>query len=296
MDEVELRQLRCLVALAEESTFTDAAIRLGTSQPAVSRAIARLEDVLNVRLVERTTRSVALTAAGQLFYDRAVSALETIDDAVDAVRGRTRPLRIGYAWAAFGHHTSTILRRWREQFPAVELEVHRIDERDAGLTRGRVDVAVIRGPFEVTGFHTELLFTEMRLAALPAGHPLAHRSELTIGELTGLVVLTSSVGTTTLELWPADVRPKSEVVVDNVDEWLTVIAAGAAIGVTAEATAFQHPHPGIVFVALPGVARIPVQLAWPERRPHPSVVQFAEHVRRCVASPTTSRAPEPDPA
>jgi DNA-binding transcriptional LysR family regulator len=286
MNEVDLRQVRCLVAVAEEGTFTDAAIRLGTSQPAVSRAIARLEDALDARLIERTTRSVALTPAGQVFYNRSVEALAAIDEAIDAVRGDTRPLRVGYAWAAFGRHTSTILRRWRQEFPPVALEVHRIDERDAALTKGRVDVAVIRGPFQADGLHIELLFTEMRLGALPAGHSLAGRAHLAIDELRGPIVLNPSVGTTTLELWPADVRPTSSLEVDNVDEWLTVIASGAAMGVTAEATAFQHPHPGIVFVPLPDVARIPVQLAWPERRPHPSVVEFADLVRRCVANPS----------
>lgn len=61
---VELRQLRCLVAIVETGTFTDAAIELGISQAAVSRTLASLEAELGVRLLRRTTREVALTAAG----------------------------------------------------------------------------------------------------------------------------------------------------------------------------------------------------------------------------------------
>src|ERR1700734_401174 len=61
---VELRQLRCLVAIADAGTFTDAAIDLGISQAAASRTIASLETALGVRLLRRTTRQVSLTAAG----------------------------------------------------------------------------------------------------------------------------------------------------------------------------------------------------------------------------------------
>src|SRR5260370_13079415 len=61
---IELRQLRCLVAVAEAGSFTDAAIDLGISQAAASRSVATLESALGVRLLRRTTREVSLTAAG----------------------------------------------------------------------------------------------------------------------------------------------------------------------------------------------------------------------------------------
>ena len=281
---LEVAFLRVLVALAEEGTFTDAAIRLGTGQPTVSRTLARFEAAVGVRLVERTTRSLRLTAAGEACYPAAVDALATLDSVVDAAQGRVRPLRLGYAWAAFGQHTSAILRAWREQRPEVPLEVHRVDERSAGLRTGFVDVAVRRDAVVDPHVHVEPIFDEERVAAVPVGSPLAERETLQLEDLADqLVALSPSAGTTTLELWPRAVRPTRVVQVTNTDEWLLAIASGEAVGVTADSTAHQHPHPGVRFVPLLGVPGITVSLVWPVHRVHPALPDFVAIVRRCVA-------------
>jgi DNA-binding transcriptional LysR family regulator len=285
-DSLEPRLLRVLVALAEEGSFTDAAVRLGTGQPAVSRALARLEVVLGVRLVERTTRSVRLTVAGRSCYPAAVEALAGLEVVADAAQGRGRPLRLGYAWAALGPYTSAILRAWRAQHPEVTLEVHRVDERSAGLRTGAVDVAVRRDAVVDPGVHVEPIFTEGRLAAVPAGSELAGRPSLTLADLADQVVaLSPAAGTTTLDLWPATARPTQVVEVTNTDEWLLAIAVGGAVGVTPASTATQHAHPGVRFVPLTAVPDVTVALVWPERGPHPAVPAFAALVRACVDDP-----------
>src|ERR1700683_3461685 len=109
---VELRQLRCLAAIGDAGSFTDAAIDLGISQAAVSRTMASLEAVLGVRLLRRTTREVTLTAAGNRVLPHARRALAEAQDVVrEAAAGHTR-LRIGYAWSAMGRHTTPFQRRW----------------------------------------------------------------------------------------------------------------------------------------------------------------------------------------
>jgi DNA-binding transcriptional LysR family regulator len=284
VDGLDVRSLRVLVALAEEGTFTDAAIRLGTGQPSVSRTLARFEALLGVQLVQRTTRSLSLTPAGEACYAAAVDALAALETVVDAARGHVRPLRLGYAWAALGRHTSTVLRAWRELRPDVHLEAHRIDDRTAGLRRGLVDVAVRRDDVGDPDVHVEPIFTEGRLAAVPVGSPLAGRESLTLADLTDQVVaLSPSAGTTTLDLWPRDARPTRVVEVTNTDEWLLAIAAEEAVGVTAQSTADQHPHPGVRFVPLRGVPVITVSLVWPVHRAHPALADFVDTVRRCVA-------------
>jgi DNA-binding transcriptional LysR family regulator len=285
-DQVDLRQLRALVALAEEGTFTDAAIRLGTSQPVVSRAIARLEELVGVRLVERTTRTVALTAAGQALAAAAERSIQELDHALATVGAGTRPLRLGFAWAAFGRHTTAILRSWRIDHPDLPIEVHRVDERYAGLTRGLIDIAIVRGDVDTGGpFASRELLTERRLAALPSGHPLAGRGDVVLAELTETMAITPSIGTTTLDLWPGPQRPRDTVTVDNIDEWLSVISSGAAIGVTPESTAVLHAHPGIAYVPIADAPAVVVNLVWPREHPHGAVREFAEHVQRCIEAP-----------
>jgi DNA-binding transcriptional LysR family regulator len=284
MNGLELRHLQALVALAEEGTFTDAAIRLGISQSAVSRTVVALEQIVLTRLVERTTRTVALTPAGERVYAAAILAIASVDDVVRAAHGTVRPLRLGYAWSALGRHTTAVLQRWRTEHPEVPLEVHRIDERAAGLARGAVDIGVIRGRVDDGDLTTQLIFDEPRMAAFPTAHRLAGRSSVRLGELTADTVLLTANGTTTLELWPAAIRPQSTLHVDNLDEWLTEIAGGLAVGVTVESTAILHAHPGIAFVPVSDAGRVTVQLAWPAKRAHPATADFVALVTEVVST------------
>src|SRR4051794_22549825 len=209
---IELAHLRVLVALADEGTFTDAAIRLGLSQPAVSRSLARLEQLLGVHLVQRTTRALSLTPAGRACYDAALPVLRGVEAVIAAAHGRAMPLRLGYSWAALGPYTQDVLRTWREQHPDVPLEVHRVDDRSGGLATGAVDVAITRDAVRDRTLHTEPLFQEGRLAALPAESPLARRASLSLADLVDqVIVVVPAMGTTTLELWPPQQRPARTV-------------------------------------------------------------------------------------
>ena len=169
--DVELRHLRCLVAIVEAGGFTGAAAELGVTQPAVSRTLAALEDVLGVRLLRRTSREVVLTAAGErvLAHSRRVLA-EVEDLAREARSGGTR-LRIGHAWAAVGEHTVEFQRRWAVQHPDVTLHVVRTNSPTGGLAEGACDVAVVRTPSdahlpEPSRFDSAVVGLESRFCAL----------------------------------------------------------------------------------------------------------------------------------
>jgi DNA-binding transcriptional LysR family regulator len=284
VEGIELTHLRVLVALADEGTFTDAAVRLGVSQPAVSRALARFETLLGVPLVRRTTRALSLTDAGQAAYDVAVRVLAGVDELARAAHGRVAPLRLGYSWAAFGHHTAAILRTWRETRPDVPLEVHRVDDRNAGLANGFVDVAIRRDGVLDRGMTAEKIFDEGRMAAVPSDSALAARSTLALSDLADQVIaLVPTMGTTTLDLWPPALRPRLSVEVTNTDEWLMAISSGGAVGVTPESTPTQHPHPGVRFVPMPDVPGVTVSLVWAVGRAHPALAEFVAVVHQCVA-------------
>ncbi|MER5312218.1 LysR family transcriptional regulator [Streptomyces sp. NPDC002773] len=281
---IELRHLRCFLAIAEESSLTRAAARLHLTQPAVSRTLAALEQHLGARLVDRSTHHLALTAEGRAFQGRAAAALAAFEAAVDPARLRHRPLRLGHAWSAFGPYTTPLLRRWQREHPDTPLELLRIDDRTAGLTRGEVDAALLRGPVDAPGLVTEELTTEERVAAVPADGPLADRPRLTLDDLAGgTVVLNTVSGTTTLTLWPPAARPAATVTVANTDDWLTAIAAGRGVGVSSASTAALHPHPGVTYRPLPDAPALPVVLAWRDAFPHPATGALVAMAKEIVS-------------
>ncbi|MGW8886647.1 LysR family transcriptional regulator [Streptomyces sp. NPDC055749] len=280
---IELRHLRAFLAVADEGNVTRAAARLNLTQPAVSRTLAALEKHLGVRLVDRSTHHLALTAEGAAFRDKAAAAVAAFDEAVDPDRLRHWPLRIGHAWSAFGPYTTPLLRAWHERHPRTPLELLRIDDRTAGLTRGEVDAALLRGPVDTPGLVTEVLFTEDRVAAVTADGPLAARTSLTLSDLSdGPVVLNTVSGITTLDLWPPHDRPTTTLTVANTDDWLTAIAAGRASGVSAVSTAAMHPHAGVAYRPLDDAPPVPVLLARRDAPGHPALPELAALAREIV--------------
>jgi DNA-binding transcriptional LysR family regulator len=280
---MELRHLRCFLAIAEEGTLTRAATRLHLTQPVVSRTLRQLEDHLGVRLIDRSTHHLGLTAAGHSFRIRAASAVAAADAAFDPAQLGVWPLRLGHAWSTFGEFTVSLLRSWLQEYPDVPLELRRIEDRTAGLARGEVDAALLRGPVTTPGIRTEPLMMEPRLVAVPAGTPLAARSRLTLGDLAGYpVVLNAVPGTTTTDLWPASIRPEATIEVASTDDWLAAIAAGKAVGVTTTATASVHPNPGIAYRPLAGAADLTVSLAWTHPPTHPAIGKLVTLARELV--------------
>ncbi|MBO1330101.1 LysR family transcriptional regulator [Streptomyces sp. VRA16 Mangrove soil] len=274
--DVELRHLRCLVAIVDEGTFTDAAIRLGVSQAAVSRNLAALERALGVRLLRRTSREVTPTASGTRVVAHARRVLGEVDDLVQEATSGRSSVRIGYAWSAVGRHTSAFQRRWASAHPETDLHLVRTHSATAGLAEGRCDIAVVRRPVDARRFDSAIIGLERRLCALSADDPLARRRSLRLADLSERTLLIDRrTGTTTPELWPPESRPAIEETHD-VDDWLTVIAGGRCLGMTAESTAHQYPRPGVVYRPVKDAEPIAVRIAWWSDDPHPATQQVIE--------------------
>lgn len=267
---VQLRQLRCLVAIVDEGTLTDAAIALGISQAAVSRTLASLEADLGVRLLRRTTRSLAPTPAGTRVIVRARRLLAEADDLVREATSGHADLRLGHAWSALGRHTTTFQRRWAAGHPDTSLHLVRTNSPTAGLAESACDVAVVRSEPDPKRFAAEIVGLERRYCGVAADDPWARRRSLTMAEIaTRTLLVDRRVGTTTVELWPPDRRPVTEDVRD-VDDWLAAIGTGRVVGITAEATMAQYRRPDVVYRPIRDVAPIPVRLAWWRDDPHPA--------------------------
>ena len=268
--DLELRHLRCLVAIVDSGTFTDAAIDLGISQAAVSRNLIALEQVLGVRLLHRTSRNITPTTAGVHILAQARQVLAAVDNMVaEAATGHTR-LRIGHAWAAMGRHTREFQRRWAAAYPAVELHLIRTNSATGGLAEGLCDIAVLRTPADGNRFASAIVGHERRYCALAADDPWARRRSIRLDEIPQRTLLIDRrSGTTTPDLWPAGARPQTRPTLD-IDDWLSIIAAGGGIGITPEGTTAQYRRDGVVFRPLRDAPPIAVQMIWRRHDPHPS--------------------------
>ncbi|WP_404194823.1 LysR family transcriptional regulator [Streptomyces tauricus] len=274
--DVELRQLRCLVAIVDEGGFTDAAIALGVSQAAVSRTLASLERALEVRLLRRTSREVTPTATGLRVVAHARRVLGEVEGLVREAASGQSSLRIGYAWSALGRHTLAFQRAWAAARPATELELVRANSATAGLAEGTCELSVVRRPLDERRFDSVIVGLERRLCAMAADDPLARRRSVRLADLAGRVLLVDRrTGTTTTELWPPDARPKTRDFHD-IDDWLTAISTGRCVGMTAESTAHQYPRPGVVYRPVRDAEPIAVRLAWWRDDPPPAAPAVTE--------------------
>lgn len=270
--DVEVRGLRALVAVVDEGSFTDAAITLGVTQASVSRAVAALERAVGRRLLQRSTRQVRLTVTGARVLAHARRALDEVAAIRRVVDTGDTEVRVGYAWSALGRHTTAVQRRWSADHAGSALVLVQSATRTAGLVEGLVDLAVLRRPPDDPRVATDVVGAERRYAAVAATDPLARRRGVRLADFAGRVVgVDPLTGTTTDELWPSGVAPAGTRQVHGVEDWLTVVAAGQAVGITSEATARQHPRPGVVYRRVVDAPPVPVLLAWWRDDPPPAL-------------------------
>ena len=267
---LELKQLRCLVAIIDTGSFTDAALELGVSQAAVSRTLAGLEDHLGVRLVHRTSRSVAPTIAGTQALARARLLLSGAEELVREVTTGHRQLHIGHAWSAFGRQTREFLHRWQKQHPETALRLTRHNTPTGGLAEGLCDLAVLRAPLDLKPWAHALIGYEKRYVALASDDPWSRRRSIHLNEIpTRTLAIDHRTGTTTLELWADHEQPAIEYTSD-IDDWLTTISTGRCIGISPESTASQYQRTGITYRPLADALPVPVYLIWRTRDFHPA--------------------------
>jgi LysR family hydrogen peroxide-inducible transcriptional activator len=188
-------QLRAFLSVAEHLHFRAAAAALGVSQPALSAALAALEDNLGVQLVERTTRRVLLTEAGEALVAPAQAVVDSVEGFVDAAksgrRGLTGRLRLGIIPTVAPYLLPSALRAMRRLAPDLEPQVHEdltsrlLDE----LVGGRLDVAVVALPVAGQGLRETPLYDEDFVLAVPEASEWAGREGLPRSAIAALVPL-----------------------------------------------------------------------------------------------------------
>jgi DNA-binding transcriptional LysR family regulator len=189
---VELRQLRCFVAVAEELHFGRAAERLHMVQPTVSQLVQRLERELGIQLFDRSPRNVRLTQVGEEFLTAAKAVLAATDNAYAVAAGlataATGTFRLG-TLDGMGERLERVVDAFVLHAAGVKVELVALPSRDrlGQLASGDLDAALLRGPVEpAVGVRFVPAWDDELMAALPSTHPAAQRDRVAVSDLAGM--------------------------------------------------------------------------------------------------------------
>jgi DNA-binding transcriptional LysR family regulator len=298
---LDFRALRYFVAVAEELHFTRAAERMYIAQPALSEQIRRLEGELGVELLRRTTRKVELTAAGEVFLQRARRILHEADaalaEASRAARGETGSIRVATGSTAGLELVPDVLRAFRDERPEVHLELRQLDWENyfGGLREGAVDAAFVWLPIEDEALSFTVLYVEPRVAALEAEHRLAARPELRIEQLLGEPWPWVETDPAVRAFWTCeDLRGRPAIrgpTVRSMEGMLEAVRAGLCVATVPRSQAQSGSWPGIAFPSVSGVPPATLTIAWRTADETP-VVQALVEIAGRVAAGDSSGTPD----
>jgi DNA-binding transcriptional LysR family regulator len=287
----ELSQLRCFVAVARELNFRRAAEHLHMTQPPLSRQIQLLEDDLDVKLFERTSRSVRLTAAGRAFFVEAQDLLKRAEAASLTARqaeaGKHGTISLGFIPVAAFDIMPRVVKAVGEKAPGVNFLLHEmltIDQIEA-LTAGRTDLGLIRLPREMERVELQCIQRERFVLAVPAGHPLEYKGGIGLEDLDGqpYIMYSPADGWYTYEILApiftyAKVRPNFVQYLGPTHTILALVSAGVGCALV-PASSQVIGLPNVIFrpIVLPDEARVEMFLAWRRGNDSP-LIQVARNI------------------
>lgn len=296
---MDIRQLRYLVAVADELSFTRAAERCHVSQPPLSRAIALLEQEVGARLVERDRHRVALTPAGTSLVADARRALESLGEAGEKARriadGLVGTLAIGFGGTTLYHLLPMLIRRFRAVLPEVEIRFQAMPvlEQIDALRRGEIDIGILRLPVHDELIETRRVRREPLIMALPDGHPLVRQGEpIAIAQLAGQPLVAYqprrgfSYHVDLLALCRlAGFDPRIVHEAGTTEAVIGIVACGEGMSLVPAAARHLQMR-GVAYrrLARDGVPQHLIQvefaLAWRRDNPSPITLEFVRHATR----------------
>ncbi len=297
---MELRQLECFIAVAEELHFGRAAIRLHLSQPPLSRTIQQLETELGTRLLERTRRKVELSAAGAVFLDRARRILALAADAREETQrvtdGRSGTLTLSFVGSAMYTILPRVLRQMRRRFPDITIRLHEMtsDQQVAALLDGSTQAAIIRPAIIHPQLESRVLLHEKMMVALPADHPLAGQETVSVRELSRDTFILfprrtrRNLGNRILDLCAeAGFAPAAVQEALEMQTGLGLVAGGLGVSIVPEG-ARRLAWPGLVLRPMPEPApTIDLALVFPRQHSSP----ILPHLQVVIDDVLTRRLP-----
>jgi len=286
---MELRHLRYFVAVAEELNFRGAAEKLHMAQPPLSAQIKALEQELRARLFERTTRSVQLTHAGRVFLEEARAVLRASTQAEQRVRdaehGLAGTLRVGVVAPVANAWLAGILRRFRRQYPAVQLSIFDLTstEQMRRLRAKELDAGLLRPPIGFPELDYQFVGESTQVLAVPVGHRLARKRKITWPDFheEELVLIHPSAqhgfyDAFFAECAKAGAKPRPVQYANDIQTKMWLISAGFGIAPTTS-TLEEVKRAGLVFRPLPtGLPPVQTVLVWQREDQSPVLRHFRE--------------------
>jgi DNA-binding transcriptional LysR family regulator len=298
---IELRHLRYFIAVAEDASFSAAARRVHVTQQVLSSQIRQLENTLGVQLLKRTSRGAVLTAAGVSFLEGARATLAALDRATATARNAadmvSGVLSVGLNVAAGGELPTALLAAFERAEPQVEIRFRTFEltQPAAGVLDRSTDVAFVRPPIAAPGVELAPLAEEPRVFVLPAQHPLAGRSFLSLADTAGLPWIAAEAATDGCEPtrwrddWLVSPRPGGDqpiigALARTIEEWREHVVAGRGISLCPASAETFYARPGLAFVPARDVP--PAQLCVARRAgsTSPAVGRFVEVVTKTAGA------------
>jgi DNA-binding transcriptional LysR family regulator len=284
---MELRHLRYFVAVAEELNFRRAAERLHIAQPPLSAQIKALEEELQVKLFERSTRAVHLTSAGEVLLGHARSLLGAARMAEQHVRnadqGLVGTLRISILAPAATPKLAKILRRYRLKFPGIQLNMHELTstEQIQRLRGDDLDVGLLRPPVVFPELESSFVEESSMILALPSGHRLARVRRIRWSDFDKepLVLIHPTLQHAYYDYFFAEcekagAKPVVGQYANDVQSKMWLISAGLGIA-PATRTIAETKRPGLTFRELPSpLPKVKTVIAWKRSNHSPALRQF----------------------
>lgn len=289
-----LIQLESFVAVAEELHFGAAAERLNMTQPPLSRQIQLLERELDAKLFTRTSRQVALTAAGQVLLPNARRILDlcqkTSLEVSKVATGESGTVILGYTSVAGQSVLPQLLALAARELPEITLVLREgvsIDQLDA-LSKGQIDLGLLRPAVHRPGVQTHLVKKDRLVVALPAGHHLETGKGVLIKELVGLPLMMYSTHEAryfydlVLRLFDSvGVSPTVTQVASQIPALMALVSVGLGVSLV-PASARDFAPPGVVFEELVGPGGMEelnhsdIFLAWESEAGNPAAQRLRE--------------------
>ncbi|HEY2607457.1 LysR family transcriptional regulator [Paraburkholderia sp. RL18-103-BIB-C] len=285
---IDIKALRYFVTLAETRHFGRAAARLNLSQPPLSRQLAALEASLGVTLIERSPRSVTLTAAGERFYADAKAILAAVEQAVSnaqaAAHGDAGKLSIGFTMCSAYSVVPGYARVFGVAYPEVALNLREVVSNDlaAQVLAGQIDAAIMFPNVPDKGLVMRTILREPLCVALSRSHPRARARRLKIGQLAGEpFVLASEEVAPSLRAAILDhcrsggFEPDIRFEVQLQQTVLSLVDEG--VGVALVPSSMRKAQlAGVVFRPLVDAPQIEQVLAWSPANRNPCLARFLE--------------------